>query len=166
MTTVPLYALGDELEEIVDAIVELEGELTPELAERLEDIGGAFDEKVERCALFIQNLTAMAKVAESEAKRLRELAEVRTKTAARLKAYVKEQMQRTDRTKIETGRVKAWIQRNGRPSINWPGPDDTIPKGFERVMVMLDGTKAYEAHKAGTLPEGFEVDHGSHLRIK
>ena len=76
-----------------------------------------------------------------------------------------EQLQRVNQTKVVTPLAVVRIQKNSRPSIQWP-EGGLIPEAFQRVTVTLDGAKAYDAFKAGTLPKGFEVEHGSHLRIQ
>lgn len=165
MTTIPLYQLGDALERIAETLIENGGELTPELEAELAKLEGAFDEKVERIALYVQNLSAMAHAANAEITRLTGLAVTRIKAADAMKRALRNEMERTGRTKIETARVKAWIQRNSRPSISWPD-GRAIPPEYERVTVSLDGQRAYDDWKRGVLPEGFAVEHGSHLRIK
>jgi len=162
--TLKLYQLADTYEQIAEALIENGGELTPELAADLDAIEGAFEAKVERVALYICNLLLTADAADAEAARLATLARTRRQGAEGLKGYLMAQLDRVEKPKVETPLVVVRIQKNSRPSIQWP---DTlpIPEGYQRVTVSLDGQKAYADFKAGTLPMGFIVDHGRHLRI-
>jgi len=165
--TLKLWELGGQLEAIADALIENGGELTAELVDQLATLGGAFEWKTERILLYARNLQAQADVAKQEAARLATLAGGRERAAERLKVYVLESMERAGLTKIETALVKARIQDNSRPTIQWFGPADAIPEPFKRVTVGLDGEKAYEIWKATReLPVGFLVERGRHLRVQ
>lgn len=160
-----LHAVVPALLAIEDALIENGGELTPEILAQLESLEGAFDQKIESLLLRALQLQFEGGVAKLEAVRLAELAGVRERVAERIKTYVLECMEAAGRHKVETSRLRARIQQNSRPTIQWPGPIDVLPEAFKRTTVMLDGTKSYEAWKAGELPEGFVVDRGRHLRI-
>ena len=161
----PLYAIADELAPIVEQLQESGGVLTPEIEAAFLALSGAFEDKVGNCIAHIRNLEALEKARVDEARRLRESAEVVGKAAFRLREYVQANMERVGEKKIETRLGTARVQKNSRPSIAWPGAVETIPEPFKKVTVSLDGTAAYDAHKAGTLPQGFAVEHGAHLRI-
>ena len=163
-STLRLYELADAYERIAEALIENGGELTAELAVDLDAIEGAFEAKVERVALYVRNLLATADAADAEAARLAVLARSRRQAADGLKGYLMAQLDRVEKPKVETPLIVVRIQKNSRPSIQWP---DTlpIPEGYQRVTVSLDGQKAYSDWKAGTLPSGFVVEQGRHLRI-
>jgi len=160
-----LYEIVDEYQAVIQAVEEAEGELSPELIAQLDAIPGAFKEKAERGALYLRNLQTLAEGAKAEADRLNALATSRGNAVDRLKAYLKQNMERMGETAIVTPLVKLRIQKNSRPAIAWPD-GQPIPTDYQRVSVSLDGTKAYDAQKAGTLPEGFVVTLGTHLRIQ
>lgn len=159
-----LYDLTDEYAQVVDTLTENGGELTPELEAQLDAITGQWKEKVERTGLYIQNLKALAEAAKMESDRLSALCKSRLGAAARLTDYLKRNMEKVGETKVVTPLITARIQKNSRPSIALPEGAE-IPEEYQRVTVALDGQKAYDAHKAGTLPSMFLVEHGSHLRI-
>lgn len=166
--TLTLHAIGDELQAIAEALVENGGDLTPELAAQLAAIEGAFTSKVERVLLYARNLEATAEAAKQEAVRITALSTSREKAAARLREYVKTEMERADVAKVETPLIVARIQQNSRPSISWTLPIEELDKRFVKITYALDGTKAYEAWKANStaLPEGFVVERGTHLRVR
>jgi hypothetical protein len=162
-----LYELTAELEAVIDALIENGGELTPELEAELDALEGALAVKVERCALAIRQLEAQAESARVESRRLAELAGMRARASDRLKAYTQEHMERADVRKVEGALATVWVQKNGRPSIRWTRPEDDLPEAFRRVRIEPDTQAAYDEWRVGAeLPEGFEVEHGSHLRIR
>jgi hypothetical protein len=69
------------------------------------------------------------------------------------------------RDRVDGARFRVRAQQNGRPSIAWAGPLSDLPNEFLRVEESLDGDAAYRAYRAGTLPDGFAVTTGKHLRI-
>lgn len=161
-----LWEVGDELSEIAVLIMEAEGELTPELAARLDMMEGAFEDKIERIALKVRELEANARAAKEEADRLARIQRSFTNAAKRLKDYTLFEMQRVGKDRVETIRAKVRVQQNGRPSIRWTLDPDSAPEAYRRTTVTVDTQAAYEAWKEGeTLPEGFTVETGSHLRI-
>ena len=167
MSAIRLYELADALERLTEQLIDNGGELTPEIAAELEALEGTFDDRIERLLLHARNLQAVADAAAQEAGRLTALAGTRARAAERLKTYVLESMERAGRPKVETPLVKARIQANSRPSIQWFGPVDAIPEEFRRVTVSIDAQKAYETWKAtGQLPDGFIVERGRHLRVQ
>lgn len=162
-----LYEIADALVRVGDALIENGGELTPEIEAQLAGLEWALDDKVERTLLYTRNLEATASAADGEAQRLASLATTRRNAASRLKEYVKLEMERAGRDKVETDRIVARIAQNGRPSISWVRPIEDLPDTFVRVRRELDGTRAYEEWKHGNpLPDGFEVVRGTHLRVR
>lgn len=163
--TLTLWALSDEYQQVADRLIDAGGELTPDLAAELDAIQGAFREKAESVALYLRNLQASAEAAASEARRLTELAAVRSRAADGLKRYLLVHMERTGETKIETDRIRLRVQQNSRPSIHWTAEPELIPDPYRKTVYALDGEKVYQAWKAGTPLPGFTVERGSHLRI-
>lgn len=166
--TLTLHQIGDSLAQIAETLVENGGELTPELEELLAHEVGTFESKVERCLLYVRNLEASAEAAQGEANRLAALATSRGNAAKRLRDYVHDEMVRAKIDKVETGLIVARVTKNSRPSIKWPLPIEALDPRFVRITMALDGTKAYEAWKANStsLPEGFVVEQGTHLRVR
>lgn len=168
----PLYALANNYEALGQRLLEAEGELTPELAMLWDTLDSEILQKVENTALYIRNLEATAKAEEEESLRFKARYKTKRAAAESLKAYLKLNLERVGKDRVETLRVKARIQNNPRPSIRWTGDIHKCPVEFIRVTVDLDGTKSYDHWKqSGTddasrsLPEGFRVDRGTHLRL-
>ena len=162
-----LWELTDELEAIAAEVMEAEGELTPEMEERLEAIEGAWEEKVERVALKVRELEALAKAAKEEADRLGAIQKAYQRGADGLKSYLHVQLHKREVPKVETARARVRVQKNGRPSILWTRELDELPETFRKVEVKCDTQAAYREWKeGGELPEGFEVREGTHVRIQ
>lgn len=177
-----LYEIGDELEEITARIIENDGVLTPELESALDEIEGAFREKVERTALAVQELERKADACEAEADRLKSRASSFENSADRLKEYLRHQLRRQGVERVDGDTVSVRRQKASRPKIRWNRPDELPPVPFRRYRVQskldgsqgdlaehaaelgldveaeLDGNAAYKEWKDGELPDGFEVE--------
>lgn len=167
LSTMKLYEITAELEDVAGELIENGGELTPELEARLDAAEGALHAKVERCALVVQQLQAHAEMARTESRRLADLASTRARAADRLKEYVQSQLEIAGVRKVEGDLATVWVQKNGRPSINWTRDVDELPDAYRRIRIEPDTNAAYDNWKAGAqLPDGFTVEQGHHLRIK
>jgi len=160
-----LWEVGDEIAAIGEELMESGGELTPEMEARLDAMTGAWEEKVERIALYALERKATAAGAKLEAERLAAIQRSHERAHDGLKGYLHREMERIGRPKLETARVRIRTQRNGRPSITWPGDPAEAPEGFRRVTVTVDGAAAYDAWRAGDPLDGFVVVTGTHLRL-
>ena len=167
MGKLTLYDLPDAIREIEDEIIEAEGELTPEIEARLDALGEEFERKAEYIALLSREAKAEAKAVKQEEDRLKARRTAAENRERRLKDYLHACMTRMGIPKIDGDRAKVAIQKNGRPSITWMGEEDAIPDAFRRVTVSVDGTAVYNEWRAGSeLPEGFEVEVGTHVRVR
>ena len=160
-----LYEIADEWRVIDQAIDDMDGEITPEIEARMDELAEALPETVDAIAKLIRERTAAAAVYAAEAKRLADKAKACQSTVERLKAYLHHHLEAIGLDGVNGTLFKVSIVKNSRPSIKWPGRPESIPDAFRRVSVDLDGPAAYAAWKSGTLPDGFDVAHGSHPRI-
>lgn len=161
-----LYEIPAEFRAIDEAIDDLDGEITPEIEARLDAlVTGELALHVDSIVALVRENETAAHAYHAEAQRLADLSRGRLRAAERLKEYLRANLEACglDGAKGRLFRVR--VQKNGRPSIRWEGRPETIPEPYRRVSIDLDGTAAYEAWKAGTLPAGFDVALGSHLRI-
>ena len=170
----PLREIAAEWQAILNEIAEAEGELTPEMATRLDTVQDNFDHKIQNIGNFISNLVDTAKAEKNIADDFAARARAKASKAEWLKTYLKSYMELMDRTKGGTTLKSARIQKNSRPSIDWLGDIHKCPIQFCRIIVELDGNKAWDKWKAGgdtdetrtaSMPEGFQVDRGTHLRL-
>lgn len=143
-----LYDLASEYEAILqwldaneDALEAAGGEIPPELADRLDEIEVAFDEKVERVALMVRTLDARSKVARSEADRLSALARSYGNARDSLKSYLMLQLRKAGKRRVEGGLAKVWVQVNGACSVrpkdpSHPPADYAVVQVLDRLPVM------------------------------
>lgn len=160
-----LYEIADEWRSIDQAIDAMDGELTPEIEARMDELAAALPETVDAVAKLIRERDAEAATYQTEAQRFTAKAKACQATVERLKSYLHHHLNALGLDKVKGTLFKVSIVKNSRPSIKWTGRPEAIPDAFRRVSVDLDGAAAYAAWKAGTLPDGFDVDHGSHPRI-
>lgn len=161
-----LWEITDELETVGGLIAENGGELTPEIEARLDALEGAYEAKVERIALAVQQYLANAGAAKVEEERLAAIRRSHERSADGLKRYLLASMRRSGNLKVETPRARVRVQKNGQPSITWTGEPDAIPEHYRRVTVAPDLSRVRDDIKAGLEPpEGFVVDIGYHVRI-
>ena len=167
MAGLRLYELPEAIRQIEAQIIDADGELTPELEAELDALEGAFEAKAEYLALLAREAKAEAASVKQEEDRLRAWRTAAENRERRIKDYLHTCMVRANIDKVDGQRAKVALQRNGRPSITWTGGEDAIPNEFRRVSVSVDGSRAYDEWKAGaTLPDGFEVEVGTHVRIR
>jgi hypothetical protein len=165
--TIKLWELSADLDAIAEEITANDGEITPEMEERLAALEGAFDEKVERVALYIRQMQVNAAAAKAEKDRIAAIEKRYTAKADNLKLYLLQHMTRQGSTKVETPKCRVSVVKSGVPSISWTGPQFMIPEGYRHITIKPDLKTVQEDLAEGrTPPEGFVVEHGKHIRIK
>jgi hypothetical protein len=166
MSKMKLWEISAELDAIADELIEAGGVISEELEAKLDAMTEAFEQKAENIALVYHDIMAHASAAKAEADRLSSLHKSHKNAADGLKAYLHEYLKRQEVDKLKTSRVNIRRQKNSRPSIEWTGPADKAPQGYQRVEYSVDTKLAYEQWKAGEeLPPGFVVSRGEHIRI-
>lgn len=159
-----LHEITNEI--LMDALVDANGEISPEAEAQLGALEEDLHAKTEAYCKIIRTFECEACAAQAEVDRLQKLVQVRTNAAKRLKAWLLQNLQRLGLERVETDLFRVRIQQNGRPSINYSGDPEALPPFMRRVKVEVNGDAAYELWKGGQeLPPGFQVTRGSHLRI-
>lgn len=162
-----LYELTSELLQLQHYIEADDGELTPETESAIEAIAVDLKSKAQGYCQIMRNLETFADGLKAEEDRLKALRQIKENAARRLKDRLHECMVKLGMLKIETPLFKLSVCKNSRPSIKWTGSMDELPKEYQRIKVEVDNDAAYQDVKAGKdLPSQFEVNHGTHLRIK
>jgi hypothetical protein len=93
-----LYVITKEIEDVLWKVQDLEGELPPELEEKLNALSGDFDQKIERCLAAWKELISLAEIQKAEARRLTKLAKRNEVEAEWLREYVKRNMETMRKT--------------------------------------------------------------------
>lgn len=175
--TVKLYELA-EMRDVLDLwLLEHAGEVTPELEELLAQLDGDANEKIVRVALYIREQLAIADAIELEVRRLGVLLATRRTAAENLKAYLKRQMERLGKSKVEGTLAVVAIQKNSQPSVS----HTLDPEGLyafpesrpyilreELVRFSIDRPALLLAWKTNpaSVPAAFAVRQDSHVRIR
>ncbi len=160
-----LYELPAAFRELDGLIDAMDGELPDDVGERLDALEATLEERTDAVCGLVREATVEADGYGAEIARLQALRIVAGNRAARLKTYLHGTLEALGRDRVDTGRFKVRVQRNSAASIRWTGDPDDLPDNLKRVTVELDGRAAQLALKSGTLPDGFEVSIGTHLRI-
>ena len=162
-----LYEIAREYRDLCDALEANEsGELAEDTASRFAGLSDALEVKARNIVGLIRELKLQSDAVADESKRLMVLSQTKKNAADRLKAYLLENLVAAGVQKMDVGIAKLGVQKASRPSIAWARDGEPMPEEFERVVHSLDGDKAYDAHKAGTLPEGFTVKFTTFLSIR
>lgn len=156
-----LWEIKDELQEIGALIVEGGGELTDELAARLDAMEGTFEEKVVNTALYVRQCELNAADAKAEKDRLAAIQKAYERQVAWYKDYLVYCMNGAGIKKVETPRARVRVQQSGTPSIDYQGEIDALPESFVRVVPesrSVDKKAMTQALRDGEeLPEGVVV---------
>lgn len=155
-STLRLYEIADNYLAALNDLAELE-ELPPEaIADTLEGLQGEFEDKALNVARYIRNLEAEASAIEDAKKRMETRARATSKQAARLKAYLKAELERTG-LKIKAPDLALRIQKNP-PSVMIED-QAKIPAQFKATEIT---TKLLKSEIGKALKAGQEVA-GAHL---
>jgi hypothetical protein len=168
---VSLYAIQNEIESLIDALLEGGGTdmaANEALEQHLAGLDAALDEKAEAYASVIRSLELRARARKDEASRIRDLAEADEAVADRLKKRLKEAMEATGKTKIDTPRFKLSVAGNGgKAPLVIDGSADDLPPQFRVVRHEPNKDAIRAALEAGTAVPGCALlPRGTSLRIK
>jgi hypothetical protein len=171
-----LYEIADRYLDVMDLVIQNEGELYPELEATLDCLDTDIKDKAGAYAKIIRTLETQAAVATGQAagilvevNRLKKLAQVRQRAADNLANWLKINLERMSLTKVETDVAVVRVQRNGgRLPVLFEGDASLLPAEFRKVFYEPDKDAALAAYKAKRpLPPGFTVKtQGTHLVIQ
>ncbi len=142
-----------------------DGELTPELEREFEQITMALNVKVDGIVALVRENDRAADAFRAEARAFLDKARARENLADRLKQYLLRHLKLVGRDRVDGLRFSVRVCTNALPTITYPDGGE-VPTAFLAVAYSLDRDAAQKAFRAGTLPAGFEVTFGQHLRIR
>lgn len=160
-----LYEIADEFRRIDDALTENGGEVTEELQAALDGLEYSLEGKVDAIAGLIREAQARAAAFSTEAVRLREKAQAEQNRAESLHGYLLTHLKAIGKDKVKGQIFSVSVRTASIPSITWDG-EGSPPRDFQRVKVELDGKKAQDALRSGTLPDGFNVRYTTFLQLR
>jgi hypothetical protein len=163
---VKLYEIADRYLDVMDLLIQNEGELYPELEAALDCLDTDIKEKAGAYAKIIRTLETQAAVATGQAagilvevNRLKKLAQVRQKAADNLANWLKLNLERMGVTKVESDVAIVRVQKNGgRLPVVFEGDASLLPEEFRKTFYEPNKEAALAAYKARRpLPPGFTV---------
>ncbi|HEX5437164.1 MAG TPA: siphovirus Gp157 family protein [Gemmatimonadaceae bacterium] len=172
-TTDALLTVRTWIEEHADEIIAAGGEMPAELAALVDEAEGAFEEKVERVALYIRELLSTAKAVKEEADRLAARARHMERAADGLKGYLLAQLQRADVQKV-AGQLVTVRRQKSPPSVRCAVEPAALFDRWGGLYVQRKETytldskaiiAAYKAHGDDMIPVDVTVEQGEHVRI-
>lgn len=176
MSQLKLYEIAQARDILDTWLAETDGELTPELEQMLNELDGQADEKIERVGLYIRERASEAKAVKEERDRLDGIAKRDERAVESLKAYLKAQMERLNKTKVNGLLATVAIQRNSQPSVTtaleanalYAIPEaQAFVRREEKVVYTIDRDAVLAAWKnQQPLPSAIVVDLGSHIRVR
>lgn len=165
MNKLKLYEIPGAFRAIDALLDESGGELTVEVENALAAVEASLKDRVDAVCALIRESLLDADVVSVEVERLQARVRSSRRKAERLKDYLARVLAELGKDKVKGDRFSVSVCKNGAPSVRWDS-GDPIPTVFRKVEVSLDSAKAHAVLKAGgTLPEGFRVDYGKHVRI-
>lgn len=138
-----LYEFSEAIDTLfVDIAGETDdGELTEEHSAQIDELFGAFKEKVERCAAFIKQLEAQADASKTEADRLSTRARVLRNKADGMKGYVLDCMESVGEQKV-VGDLFTVARQSGPASVAVVDesalPEDCVQVTTERRAIKAE----------------------------
>jgi hypothetical protein len=155
--TLKLYELSAAYLEALEGLAELD-DLPPQaIADTLEGLAGAWEDKALNVARYVRNLEAEAAAIEDAKRRMEVRAKAMTNQASRLKAYLKSELERTG-LKPKAPDLALKLQANP-PSVVLDD-EAKIPKTYRRTETVTTILKAdiSAALKAGKTVAGAHLE--------
>jgi hypothetical protein len=167
--TVKLYEISSSLRQVMEDVIQQDGEITEDQERVLDALHVTFAAKVESVLMVREEIESTIVGVKAAIERLTRKARSLTSASNRLKEYVHKQMDHASRDSVETPLFNVRVQRSS-PSARWTMLDSMIPAEFRRVIperVEFNASAALKAYSAKQqLPEGVEIVQGSHIVIR
>src|ERR1039458_2184301 len=152
-----LYEIPTEFAVLETALIERDGELTPELEKQLDDFLRAGKDKLEAGAMVMRGLEMESEACRGEAKRLTERAVSLDNNVGRLKKLILYALDGAFRGKAKTALLTIWGQTSSTvTNLDLaPGADlADLPETFVRITRSLAKDAVKDALKKGeTIPD-------------
>ena len=162
-----LYELSVQLAIVQDEIVNDEGVISPELEAELDRLLPAITDRASNLGRWLRNIDGNIESVESEITRLKKRKEVNDHLKDRLKAYLKDSMEKAGMDKIDTGIMVLAIQKN--PTSVELIDETVIPAAYKDVIpeqYVISKKRILEALKTGEEVKGAVLRQGTHLRLR
>ena len=147
-----LYELATELAVINDTLIDAQGELTPDLEQRLDAVNLALEQKASGIRKWYAMIENDETALETEIARLQRIKKVNENLRERLKEYVKKNMEVAGLKTIKT-QIGTFTIANNPPSVEIVVPE-LVPKNFVEIVTT---EKINKQQIKDALSEGYDV---------
>lgn len=160
-----IYQITNEHQLIINQIIELDGELTPELETALTINKEQLEQKGINYAYVIKQLDSDCEQIDAELKRLQQLKKVRTNLAERLKNTISDAMNLYEVEKIETPLIKLSFRNSESVEIT---NESQLDACFivTKTVSSPDKKAIKDAIKNGVLVCGATISYNKNLQIR
>lgn len=146
-------------------IEQAEGEITPEIADRLDAVSSNIEVKTQNYAFIIKSYDSNVDAIDAEIERLQTLKQRNKRNIENLKARLKGAMEDMGVEKISTPLITASLRKSESVEVD----DETlVPMEYKnkKVEYKVDKTRIKEAIKSGTSVFGASIKTNTNLQIK
>lgn len=160
-----LYKIDKEFMALLEAIVEQEGEITPEQDEQLAINRYELKTKAVDYSMAILQLNAWVEMADKEAKRVTAIKNAYKKTSETLKQRITDAMERYDIKEVKDATIKVSLRKSVQTIID---DLDQVPKQYKTIKVETtpDKTAIKKAIQEGEFIEGAHLEEKNNLQIR
>lgn len=159
-----LYAIEQDGAKLAMLLEASDGELTPEIGEIMEVFDADIHAKAEIYCKIIASFEGRQVMRETEAKRLKALADTDARAADRLRERLHSAILFLNIPKIETDLFRISVVNNP-PSVKVEDAE-TLPNKYKRLKIEADKSALMADFKAGLpLPEGVMIERTTRLKI-
>jgi hypothetical protein len=160
---ITLYNITNEQKALLAKIEANEGELTPEILERIEITEELFHSKAADYGYVIKTFEDTSSVIDKEIKRLQELKKKADNNAERLKQRIKDAMIQFGYEKVETPTITLSFRKSESVEIT---DESLISNEYMRFKSEPDKTEIKKALKEGKSVHGAMLIENKNLQIK
>lgn len=160
-----IYVINNEYLQLVDALIESGGEVTPELEQALQINKEELELKATNYAYFIKSLEDQNTSIDNEIKRLQAIKKTNSNLVERLEFNISNAMQIFEKDEIKTPTLKLIFRKS--ESVECLDVN-ALDKEYKRIKVTeeADKTKIKEALKDGVFIPGCRLVTNKNLQIK
>lgn len=165
MSNLALYQIADQYQEALSVL--LDADLPAEaIADTLEGLQGALEEKATNVAAFVRNLEASAEAIRAAEKQMAERRQMIERRAARVRQYLLDNMQRCQMPRIESPWFVLAVRQNP-VAVVIDDPAELPPELMVEKVTHSPDKKAIKARiEAGETIPGAHLVAGQRLEIK
>lgn len=165
MSNLSLYEIQKEHLQMIEAIMEAEGELSPELEEQLKINKEQLQQKGIAYGYIVKQLEYDVDIIDAELKRLQAIKKARTNALERLKTNLSGAMQMFEVTELKTPTLKISFRKSESVEI---ADVALLDSNFIKVVTTKtpDKVAIKEAIKAGNTVQGAILQSNLNLQIK